>query len=43
MFSKLLSDLGIKGEECLYIGDDIEKDGACQELGISFLIVDKVN
>jgi len=37
MFKKFLSDVKLQGKECLYIGDDLEKDGVCENLGIVFM------
>lgn len=38
IFEKVLEDFNIKASEMIYIGDSMEKDGACEKLGIKFLL-----
>lgn len=38
IFETVLNDFDIKPEEMIYVGDSIEKDGACEKLGIKFLL-----
>ncbi|MBX7045907.1 MAG: HAD family hydrolase [Ignavibacteria bacterium] len=38
IFEKVLEDFNIKANEMIYIGDSMEKDGACEKLGIKFLL-----
>lgn len=38
IFETVLNDFNIKPEEMIYVGDSIEKDGACEKLGIKFLL-----
>ena len=39
VFSLALSRTGLRAEECLMVGDSIEKDGKCRTLGIKFCLV----
>lgn len=39
---RVLELLGLSAEDCLFVGDRMERDGACaDELGIKFLLCDK--
>lgn len=38
IFETVLNDFNIKPEEMIYVGDSAEKDGACEKLGIKFLL-----
>jgi FMN phosphatase YigB (HAD superfamily) len=38
IFETVLSDFNIKPEEMIYLGDSIEKDGVCEQLGIKFIL-----
>ncbi|MBN8571644.1 MAG: HAD family hydrolase [Ignavibacteria bacterium] len=38
IFETVLNDFNIKPEEMIYVGDSLEKDGACEKLGIKFLL-----
>lgn len=38
IFVTVLNDFNIKPEEMIYVGDSVEKDGACEKLGIKFLL-----
>lgn len=38
IFQTVLNDFSATSEEMVYVGDSIEKDGACEKLGIKFLL-----
>ena len=38
IFETVLNDFNIKPEEMIYVGDSVEKDGACEKIGIKFLL-----
>lgn len=38
IFETVLNDFDIVPEEMIYIGDSVEKDGVCEQLGIKFLL-----
>jgi HAD superfamily hydrolase (TIGR01509 family) len=38
IFEEVLNDFRIKPEEMIYIGDSIENDGVCEQLGIKFIL-----
>jgi putative hydrolase of the HAD superfamily len=38
IFETVLNDFNIKADEMIYIGDSIKNDGACEQIGIKFVV-----
>lgn len=41
LFKYFLKDFGLKGEDVIYIGDNIKSDSSCQKPGIKFIHYDR--